>query len=71
MEPARKVSNEHLDIGMHVIAKPFNISEFAKKVREMWRTEDACERQGHRIRSKQSPHLLSLRGAGRRQLTGD
>jgi PAS domain S-box-containing protein len=29
------VGNGHLDVGMHVIAKPFNMSEFAKKVREM------------------------------------
>jgi CheY-like chemotaxis protein len=29
------VGNGDLDIGMHVIAKPFNISEFAKKVLEM------------------------------------
>jgi hypothetical protein len=27
--------NGHLDVGMHVIAKPFNMSEFAGKVREM------------------------------------
>ena len=29
------VGNGHLDAGMHVIAKPFNMSEFANKVREM------------------------------------
>jgi PAS domain S-box-containing protein len=29
------VGNGHLDIGMHVIAKPFNMSEFSSKVREM------------------------------------
>jgi hypothetical protein len=29
------VGNGHLDVGMHVIAKPFNMSEFANKVREM------------------------------------
>jgi hypothetical protein len=29
------VGNGHLDVGMHVIAKPFNMAEFANKVREM------------------------------------
>jgi hypothetical protein len=29
------VGNGHLDAGMHVIAKPFNMTEFANKVREM------------------------------------
>jgi PAS domain S-box-containing protein len=29
------VGNGHLEAGMHVIAKPFNMSEFANKVREM------------------------------------
>jgi hypothetical protein len=29
------VGNGHLDVGMHVIAKPFNMSEFSGKVREM------------------------------------
>jgi hypothetical protein len=29
------VGNGHLDTGMHLIAKSFNMSEFANKVREM------------------------------------
>jgi PAS domain S-box-containing protein len=29
------VANGHLDVGMHVIAKPFNMFEFANKVRQM------------------------------------
>jgi len=29
------IGNGHLDAGMHVIAKPFNMTEFANKVREM------------------------------------